>query len=124
MSFNPNKTPIEIIKEGAFGDTYFRNIYSDIDEKQYKNSWKEFVHLKNIGAKFYASDYYDVNVNRYGVKCGTSLRFWENRGWINKIDPYGWFQCYLGICQAEDQKMIKGKLTDGKKMRVGLRVNQ
>ena len=33
MSFNPNKTPIEIIKEGAFGDTYFRNIYSDIDEK-------------------------------------------------------------------------------------------
>ena len=124
MSFNPNKTPIEIIKEGAFGDTYFRNIYSGIDEKQYKNSWKEFVHLKNIGAKFYASDYYDVNVNRYGVKCGTSLRFWENRGWINKIDSYGWFQCYLGICQAEDQKMIKGKLTDGKKMRVGLRVNQ
>ena len=124
MSFNPNKTPIEIIKEGAFGDTYFRNIYSGIDEKQYKNSWKEFVHLKNIGAKFYASDYYDVNVNRYGVKCGTSLRFWENRGWINKIDPYGWFQCYLGICQVEDQKMIKGKLTDGKKMRVGLRVNQ
>ena len=33
MSFNPNKTPIEIIKEGAFGDTYFRNIYSGIGEK-------------------------------------------------------------------------------------------
>ena len=28
MSFNPNKTPIEIIKEGAFGRTYFRDIYS------------------------------------------------------------------------------------------------
>ena len=28
MSFNPNKTPIEIIKEGAFGGTYFRDIYS------------------------------------------------------------------------------------------------
>ena len=27
------------------------------------NSWKEFVHLKDIDAKFYASDYYDVNVN-------------------------------------------------------------
>ena len=80
MSFNSNKTPIEIIKEGAFGDTYFRNIYSGIGEKQYKNSWKKFIHLKNIGAKFYASDYYDVNVNKYGVKCGTSLRFWENKG--------------------------------------------
>ena len=45
--------------------------------------------FKNIDAKFYASDYYDVNVNKYGVKCGTSLRFWENKGWINKIDPYG-----------------------------------
>ena len=27
MSFNPNKTPIEIIKEGAFGGTYFRDIF-------------------------------------------------------------------------------------------------
>ena len=30
MSFNPNKTPIEIIKEGAFGGTYFRYIYIQI----------------------------------------------------------------------------------------------
>ena len=28
MNFTPNKTPIEIIKEGAFGGTYFRDIYS------------------------------------------------------------------------------------------------
>ena len=27
MNFSPNKTPIEIIKEGAFGGTYFRDIY-------------------------------------------------------------------------------------------------
>ena len=59
MKFSPNKTRIEIIKESASGSTYFRNIYSGINE----NSWKEFVHLKNIDAKFYASDYYDVNVN-------------------------------------------------------------
>ena len=37
----------------------------------------------------------DVNVNKYGVKYGTSLRFSENKGWINKIDPYGWFQWYF-----------------------------
>ena len=35
----------------------------------YKHLWKEFVELKNIDAKFYASDYYDVNMNKYGVKC-------------------------------------------------------
>ena len=88
MDFSPNKTPIKIIKEGAFGGTYFRDIYSGINE-WYKNSWKEFVQLRNIDAKFYASYHYDVSVNKYGVKRGTSLRFWENKGWINKIDPYG-----------------------------------
>ena len=54
MDFSPNKTLVQIIKEGAFGSTYFRNIYSGINEKWYKNSWKELVHLKNIDAKFYA----------------------------------------------------------------------
>ena len=63
MSFGPNITPTEVINEGAFGSTYFRDIYSGINEKWYKNLWKEFVQLKNIDAKFYASDYYDVNVN-------------------------------------------------------------
>ena len=52
MKFSPNKTPIEIIKEGAFDGTYFRDIYSGINEKRYKNSWKKFVRLKNIDAKF------------------------------------------------------------------------
>ena len=74
MNFIPNKTPIEIIKEGAFGGPDFRDIYSGINKKWYKNSWKELVHLKNIDAKFYASDYYDVNVNKYRINCGTSLR--------------------------------------------------
>ena len=84
MDFSPNKTPIEIIKEGAFGGTYFRDIYSGINEKWYKNSWKEFVQLRNIDAKFYASDYYDMNVNKYSVTSRTSLRFWENNGWLTK----------------------------------------
>ena len=51
--------------------------------------------VKKYYVTFYASDYYDVNVNKYGVKCGKSLRFWENKGWINKIDPYGWLQRYF-----------------------------
>ena len=29
--------------------------------------------LKNIDAKYYTSDYYDENVNKYKVKTGTSL---------------------------------------------------
>ena len=54
MNFSPNKIPIEIIKESAFGGTYFGDIYSGINGKWYKYSQKEFVYLKNIDAKFYA----------------------------------------------------------------------
>ena len=43
MDFSSSKTPIEILKEGAFGGACFRYIYSGINEKRYKNSWKEFV---------------------------------------------------------------------------------
>ena len=53
MNFSPNKTPIELIKEGAFGGTYFRDIYSSINGKWCKKSWKEFDQLKDIDQKFY-----------------------------------------------------------------------
>ena len=45
MSFHPNKSPVEVIKEGAFGGTYFRDIYSNVVKKWYKSSWKEFPEL-------------------------------------------------------------------------------
>ena len=79
MDFGTNKTPVEIIKEGAFRGTYFRDIYSGVNGKWYKNSRKEFDVLENIDQKYYCSNYYDVSVNKYGVKCGTPLRFWENK---------------------------------------------
>ena len=89
MNFAPNKTPAEIINEGTFGGTYFRNIYSSVNGKWYRNNWKEFDFLcpkglgsavKDIDPKLYLSNYYNVNANKYRVKCGTSLRFWENKG--------------------------------------------
>ena len=111
MDFGTNKTPVEIIKEGAFGGPYFRDIYSGSKGKWYENPWKEFDVLENFDQKYYCSDYYDVSVNRYGVKCGTSLRFWENKGWIHKQDPYGWFQWYfrywLGKKSKDDERQIK-----------------
>ena len=79
MDFRPNITPIEVIKKGAFGGACFRDIFFGITAKWYKNSWKEFNVLKDIDQMYYFSNTYDSSVNKYGVKCGTSLRFWENK---------------------------------------------
>ena len=115
--FGVNKSPVDVISEGAFGGTYFRDIYSGVNGKWYRNSWKEFKFLSDMDKKLYASNYYDVKVNKYGVKVGTSLRFWESKGWINSIDPYGLFQWYcrywLGRRSndasktSEDERQIK-----------------
>ena len=84
MDFGTNKTPIEIIKEGSFGETYFRDISSGVNDKFYKDSWEEFDVLNNTDEKHYYSDYYDVSLNKYGVKCGASLRFWEKSARMDK----------------------------------------
>ena len=83
MYINANKTPAEVIEEGAIGGTYFRVIYSSVNGKWYRKSWKEFDELKDIDQNYYCSNCYDVSVDKYGVECGTCLGFWKNKGWIN-----------------------------------------
>ena len=60
--------------------------------------------------KYYCSNHHDVNGNKYGVKCGTSLRFWKNNGWINFIDPHGcvqWrFRYWLGKRSLDNKRQI------------------
>ena len=67
MDFGANKMPIQVIKESAFGGTYFRDIYSGVTGKLYKKSWKEFDQFKDIDQKYYCSSYYDGSVNKYGA---------------------------------------------------------
>ena len=38
MDFRPNIAHAEVIKKGAFGGTYFRDIYSGINSKWYRKS--------------------------------------------------------------------------------------
>ena len=44
---------------------------------------------KKCWSKFYCSGYSDVTLKKYKVKTIASLRFWENKGWINETDSYG-----------------------------------
>ena len=43
MDFSANKTPIEVIEEGAFGGTYFRDIYSYVTGKWHKSHGKNSI---------------------------------------------------------------------------------
>ena len=89
--FKPNLTPKEIIQMGSFGGTYFnpteRNI--DIDVNEFPYDWFE-----GLPTEFYYSKKYNRKINYFKIKCGQSQEEWEKNGWINPIDPRGWFQWY------------------------------
>lgn len=94
--FKPSLTPREIFQVGAFGGTYWRPIYSTVTRKRYVNQHKKEKDdkgkpcFKNIDEELLCQKKYDKSINKYNVKCGSSLEAWEDSGWIHKQDPYGW----------------------------------
>ena len=121
MDFGANKTHDEVIKKGAFGGTYFRYICSGVNGQWYKKTWNQFDQLKDVDQKYYCSSYMtSVSINMV-LNCGTSLRFWGNKGWINKIDPYGWFQWYFRYWSGRRSKDDERQINRWEK--VGLEVN-
>jgi hypothetical protein len=109
--FKPNLTPKQIFERGAFGGTYWRPIYSSITGKNYKNKHREFPFLKGVDRDMLTSEECDLSKNMYGVHSGTSLEYWEDKGWIDEQDPYGWVQWYCRFYQGrrteDDERQIK-----------------
>lgn len=113
--FQPNKTPSEILHEGAFGGTYFRpyhsrklNITVTDDYQDLPADW--FTGLD--ADKYLTSEKYRPEVNKYGVKCGQTIEEWEAQGWINlDYDIRGWFQWYCrfyaGRRCPDDDRQVK-----------------
>ena len=78
--FKPQLTPKKMLELGVFGGAYF-----GLNIKEYPKSW--FINAK-------ISKNFDVSLNRFKVKSGLSTKEWQEKGWIFKQDPLGWFQWY------------------------------
>jgi len=112
--FKPNLTPEEMFRLGSFGGTYWRPIESKITNKSYKEQHLEFPKSwwKDIPNNWLSNPDCDKSINKYNVIVGTSLRDWEDKEWINELDPYGWVQWYCRFYEGrrnndEDERQIK-----------------
>ena len=113
--FTPNLTPIEIFELGSFGGTYWRQIKSSITNKKYENVHKKYPEewWKNIKDDKLTNkwDNYNVKVNKYNVKVGSTLEEWEENKWITENHHYGWvhWYCdfYIGKRCSDDNWQIK-----------------
>ncbi|KAK8064252.1 hypothetical protein PG996_008904 [Apiospora saccharicola] len=118
--FRPNKSPESILREGAFGGTYFRPLFSKRLGTTIEDDWRELPSEWTSGGginveKQLTSTEYDPAVNKYGVSCGQSIEEWEAAGWIrHEYDVRGWFQWYcrfwlgrrLDDGSGEDERQI------------------
>lgn len=111
--FRPNLTPREMFQLGSFGGTYWRPIYSRVTKTKYSNIHKKYPKTwwEGIPDEHLSSVHYNKDINKYKVKVGTSLEFWEGKNWITKYNPYGWvhWYCdfYMGKRSPDDKRQIK-----------------
>jgi hypothetical protein len=100
--FLPKLTPREIFDLGSFGGTYWRPIYSSVTKKHYNDVHKTFKTLKGLPDSLTTNDFnsYDTSVNKYRVKVGSTLEFWESHGWIHPDHPYGWIHWYVSFYEG------------------------
>lgn len=99
--FKPELSPKEMLQLGVFGGRYMRDC-----EKEFPKDWF-------AKTKFYPERLpgHDPKLNFFGVDASQPLSVWQEKGWICKDDPRGWFQWYcryyLGRRHKDDERQIK-----------------
>lgn len=96
--FKPELTPKEMLELGVFGGDYFHGEYDEFPAEWFKDAR--------------LSDQHDPSVNFFQIQASQPLKVWQDKGWIYKDDPRGWFQWYcryyLGRrIPEEDARQIK-----------------
>lgn len=99
LNFKPDLSPQEMLELGVFGGKYL----SDCQE-EFPRAWFKNAKLAINGK--------DKNLNYFKVDASLPLKYWQDKAWIYKEDPRGWFQWYcryyLGRrIEKEDIRQIK-----------------
>lgn len=98
--FKPGLTPKQMLKLGVFGGYYF-----EVKTKDIPVEIMRLANISKIGKK-------DLKLNYFKVSASQPLAVWQKKGWINKVDPNGWFEWYIKYSEGrrlpkEDERQIK-----------------
>ncbi len=97
--FEPELSPKELLALGIFGGKYMTD-----SKSEFPDDWFENAKLATNGR--------DIALNYYEVDASMPLQHWQDKGWINPVDPRGWFQWYCRYyygrrLEEEDRRQIK-----------------
>jgi hypothetical protein len=96
--FKPELTPAEMLALGVFGGKYMTDCVS------------EFPKAWFAGAKL-CHERHDPELNYFEINASQPLRYWQEKGWIYREDPRGWFQWYcryyMGRRCLDDARQIR-----------------
>lgn len=97
--FQPDLTPREMLALGVFGGAYFTAV-----PQEFPKSWFQGVSFSKSGKP-------DKELNFFKVNASQSRAVWQQKGWIHKDDPLGWFlwycRYYQGRRHPDDARQIK-----------------
>ncbi|KAJ9640915.1 hypothetical protein H2199_005583 [Coniosporium tulheliwenetii] len=97
--FLPNKSPEEMLREGSFGGSYFRPLYSKALGVTIQDDWRELPEswIQGLDIETYlTSEVYRPEINKFRVAAGQPIEAWEAAGWVaHEYDVRGWFQWYI-----------------------------
>lgn len=82
-NFAPSFTPLEMLEMGVFEGKYINGIPGVPPE------WYKLPKVLKPDQKP------DPELNYYKVKSRQPLSVWQENGWIDDVDPYGWFEWYI-----------------------------
>ena len=100
--FRPDLTPKQMFALGIFGGQYFPDFAKA--KKEFPASWWKGAKLSQDGKPH-------KELNFFFFCSSQPLSVWQEKGWIRKQDPLGWFQWYcryyMGRRSPDDARQIK-----------------